>query len=195
MAATRRLGDPMRCHTYYAFVGLLISTGLRVGEAIRLDCHDLDPDAGLLRVVDSKFGKSREIPLHASTVGELDRYRRRRDRCWPGPKSPAFFLNAAGTRLAYSTVRSTFQGLLRHAGLRTHPGRGNPRIHDTRHTFAVNTLIGWYRDGADVNALLPLLSTYLGHVDPKSTYWYLSATPELLGLAAQRLEDTFEVTR
>ena len=195
MAATQKLRYPMRRCTYHALVGLLASTGLRVGEAIRLDRADVCPDPGLVRVLRSKFGKSREVPLHPSTVEALGRYARQRDQLCPQPRSASFFLTVTGTRLVYRTVHSVFHRLLRHAGLGgTQPAPG-PRIHGLRHAFAVSTLTGWYQAGADVPALLPLLSTYMGHTDPRSTYWYLSATPELLALAARRLEDAFEEGR
>ncbi len=193
MAATQNLRYPMRRCTYHALVGLLASTGLRVGEAIRLDRADVCLDLGLVRVLRSKFGRSREVPLHPSTVEALGRYARQRDQLCPQPRSASFFLTMDGTRLVYRTVHHVFDRMLHHAGLgSTPPGRPGPRIHGLRHTFAVSTLTGWYRAGADVPALLPLLSTYLGHTDPRSTYWYLSATPELLALAACRLEDAFE---
>ncbi len=195
MAATQSLRYPMRRYTYEGLIGLLVASGLRVGEAIRLDRGDVCFGPGLLRVLGSKFGKSREVPLHPSTVEALQRYSERRDELCPEPRSASFFLGVAGTRLVYESVNSVFKRLLAHAGLGVRVGRGGPRIHDFRHTFATNTLVEWCRAGADVHAMLPLLSTYMGHVDPKSTFWYLSATPELLGLAASRLEDAFEVER
>lgn len=152
-------------------------------------------DAGLVRVIRSKFGKSREVPLHPSTVEALQRYADSRDRLCPNPRCDSFFVSTAGTTLTYSTVRSIFQGLAHEAGLRPGAERCRPRIHDLRHSLACATLIGWYRSGVDVQARLPLLSTFMGHVKPESTYWYLTGVPELLGLAARRLEDTFEGDR
>jgi integrase len=196
MAATQSLRYPMRRYTYEALVGLLVTSGLRVGEAIRLDRGDVCFGPGLVRVLGSKFGKSREVPLHPSTLDALRRYSERRDELCPEPRSASFFLGVTGTRLVYKSVHSVFKRLLAHAGLGgACMGRGGPRIHDLRHTFATNTLVEWCRAGVDVQAMLPLLSTYMGHVDPKSTFWYLSATPELLGLAACRLEGAFEVER
>ena len=171
---------------------LLATTGLRAGEAIRLGRGDVCLGAGLVRVVESKFGKSREVPLHPGTVEALGRYAERRDQLCTKPEADSFFLSATGTRLVYRSVLSVFHRLLLRAGLGPRSERCRPRIHDFRHRFACNTLADWHRAGADVQALLPVLSTYLGHVDPKSTYWYLSATPELLGLAGGRLEDAFE---
>jgi integrase len=192
MAAAHSLRYPMRRCTYQALIGLLATTGLRVGEAIRLDRGDVLYGAGLVRVVESKFGKSREVPLHPSAVEALSRYAERRDQLCTEPKADSFFLSASGTRLVYRSVLSVFQRLLRQAGLGPRSQRCRPRIHDFRHRFASRTLADWHRAGADVQAMLPLLSAYLGHVDPKSTYWYLSGTPELLGLAGRRLEDAFE---
>ncbi len=192
MAAAQSLRYPMRRCTYEALVGLLAVAGLRVGEAIRLDRDDVCFDPGLVRVIRSKFGKSREVPLHPSTVKALRRYAERRDQLCPEPKADSFFLSATGERLVYRSVVSVFHRLIRHAGLGPRSERRRPRIHDLRHSFAASTLLDWHRAGMDVQAMMPLLSTYMGHVDPKSTYWYLTATPELLGLAARRLEDTFE---
>ncbi len=174
MAAARSLRYPMRRCTYETLVGLLASSGLRIGEAIRLDRDDVRPGPGLVRVVESKFGKSREVPLHPSTAEALRRYGEHRDQLCPEPKAEAFFLSATGERLVYRSVLSVFRRLIRHAGLGPRSERCRPRIHDFRHGFATSTLLDWHRAGMDVQALLPLLSTYMGHVDPKSTYWYYS---------------------
>jgi len=187
MAATRRISDPFRAHTYRTLFGLLASTGIRVGEAINLDRTDLDRQEGVITVRDGKFGKSREVPLHSTTVEAIEDYAKHRNRCLSGPESSAFFLSLAGSRLFYQNVHLTFLRLVRWAGLSDRkPHR--PRIHDFRHTFAVRTITDAYRAGLDVERQLPALSTYLGHVNPSSTYWYLSAVPELLGAAAGRLE-------
>lgn len=192
MAAARALVSPLKAATYETLVGLLATTGLRVGEAIRLDRADLDWAEGVLTVRSSKFGKSREVPLQASTLGALRVYQLRRDHLCPRPTAPSFFISTTGTRLDQPTFGSTFLHLVRQAGLRPRSGRCRPRPHDLRHSFAVRTLLNWYRAGYDVEAKLPLLSTYLGHVNPASTYWYLSAAPELLALAGQRLEHALE---
>jgi integrase/recombinase XerD len=163
-------------------------TGLRVGEAIGLDRADIDWQAGVLTVVAGKFGKAREVMLHPTTVAALRRYADRRDRLFATPQVSSFFISTAGTRLIAANVRRTFARLAAGAGLTPRSGRCRPRAHDLRHSFAVSTLLDWYRTGADVEARLPLLSTFLGHVDPHSTYWYLEAAPELLALAGQRLE-------
>jgi integrase/recombinase XerD len=159
---------------------------MRVGEAIRLDDADIDWDDGVLTVRAGKPGRWREVPLHPDTIAALDRYARRRDELCPAPRAASFFVSSAGTRLIPACVRRTFGGLARAAGLSPRSARCRPRIHDLRHRFAVLTLLEWYRAGVDVQARLPLLSAYLGHVDPASTYWYLEATPELLALAAAR---------
>jgi len=187
MAATRRISDPFRAHTYRTLFGLLASTGMRVGEAINLDRPDLDWQEGVITVRDGKFGKSREVPLHSTTVEAIEGYAKHRNRRLSGPVSSAFFLSLAGSRLFYKNVHLTFLRLVQWAGLADRkPHR--PRIHDLRHTFAVRTITDAYRAGLDVERQLPALSTYLGHVSPSSTYWYLSAVPELLGAAVGRLE-------
>jgi integrase len=188
MKATGALRPPLRSATYATFIGLLAVTGMRVGEALRLDRDDLDEANGLLTVRNSKFGKSREVPLHPSTVEALQTYARLRDQLFSPAAGPSFFLSMAGTRLIYNCFHFTFLRLLRSAGLQRRSPSCRPRPHDLRHTFAVRTLLGWYRAGLDVEAQMPLLSTYLGHFHPRDTYWYLSATPELLTLASQRLE-------
>jgi len=192
IAAAAMLRTRHRTATCRTLIGLLAVTGMRVGEAIRLDKGDIDFKHGLLVVRDSKFGKSRELPLHASTVDALRRYLRRRDRPRPDQSTPAVFVSAAGTRLLYCNVQNTFGRLVRHAGLEPRSASCRPRLHDLRHTFAVATVLDAYGCGADVQARLPLLSTYLGHVNPGATYWYLQAAPELLGLAGQRLERHLE---
>ena len=140
-----------------------------------------------MTVWNSKFHKSRAVPLHPTTLDALGRYARLRDEFCPHPKAPSFFLSTTGTRLHPGSIRHVFPDLVRNAGL-DHACRRRPRAHDLRHSFAVRTLLGWYRAGVNVEAHMPLLSTYLGHSHPENTYWYLSAVPELLFLAAERLE-------
>jgi len=187
MAATATLRFPFRAATYHTLIGLLATTGMRVGETIALDRDDLDWAAGCLLVRKGKPGAPRELPLHQSTLRALAAYARLRDWHWPCPKAPAFFLSMAGTRLFYENVNWTFRRLVRQAGLAARGSR-RPRIHDLRHRFAVVTVADWYAAGVDVAAGMPALSAYLGHADPGGTYWYLTATPELLALAARRLE-------
>jgi integrase/recombinase XerD len=188
MSAAQAIRSPLRAATYQALIGLLAVTGARVGEAIRLDRGDLDWGEGRLTVRHGKFGKSRQLPLHPTTAQALAGYAQLRDRHSPRPASPAFFISLTGTRLIYKNVHYTFHRLVQAAGLQPRSARCRPRIHDLRHSFAVATLISWYQDGRDTQPRLPLLSTYLGHVDPADTYWYLQAAPELLTLAAARLE-------
>jgi len=188
MAAARGLAPALRAITFEALIGLLSATGLRISEAMSLDRNDVDWGNGLLTVRNSKYGKSREILLHPSTVTALKAYSAQRDRLSRFPSAPSFFVSTRGTRLLHETVQPTFRQLLRQVGLEPRSPSCRPRIHSFRHSFAVNTLVRWYRDGGDVAIRMPLLSTYLGHVDPAATYWYLSATPELLALAAGRLE-------
>ncbi len=182
------LAAPLQAATYQALIGLLAVSGLRVGEAVGLDKGEVDLNAELLTVVDGKFGKSRQVPLHPSTAAMLRAYSVRRDLLCPTPATRSFFVSTTGTRLLVGGVDHVFTQLLALAGIPTPPGRRRPRVHDLRHSFAVATLLDWYRDGVDVHARLPVLSTFLGHVAPASTWWYLHAAPELLALAAQRLE-------
>jgi integrase len=188
MAAARELRSPLRAATFETLIGLLAVSGLRIGEALRLDRGDVDLHDGVLRIRQTKFGKSREVPLHPSTVAALSAYAGRRDQLCPRPRDPAFFVSVAGTRVLYCNFHLGWLDLVRRAGLEPRSARCRPRPHDVRHSFAVRTLLGWYRDGVDVGAHMPLLSTYLGHVHPANTYWYLSAAPELLSLVAARLD-------
>jgi integrase/recombinase XerD len=187
--AAAALPHPLRAVTYQSLIGLLAVSGMRVGEAIGLDRDDLDADRGaLLHVRGAKFGKTRLIPLHPSTLTALRTYLHTRDLLFPAPASPALLISTVGTRLRYNTVWHTFHRLVGQTGLTSRSPSCQPRIHDLRHSFAVRTLLDCYIRGDDVQALLPRLSTYLGHTDPKHTYWYLSAAPELLTLAQQRLD-------
>lgn len=192
LAASDTLRPALRAATYHTLLGLLAVTGLRIGEALALDRGDLDVDAGLLVVRAGKFAKLRELPLHATTVAALRGYLARRDGLHPTGDPAPLFISTAGTRPGYRGVCQTFRQLADRAGLEPRAGSCRPRLHDLRHSFAVNTVLEAYRTGADVQARLPLLSTYLGHVNPAATYWYLSAAPELLGLAGQRLEAHLE---
>ncbi len=191
--AHRSISDPLRAATFETLIGLFASTGLRIGEAIKLDRSDIDWSQGVLLVRESKFMKSRHVPLHESTHHALRRYAHRRDELCPNANAESFFVSLSGTRLLASTIERTFRKLCEDSGVgadATLP----PRVHDLRHTFAVNTLLGWYRDGVDVQARLHSLSTYMGHRQPASTYLYLSAAPELLAHAAGLLEATQAVT-
>jgi integrase/recombinase XerD len=184
------LAPPLRAATYYTLIGLLAVGGMRIGEAVRLDRDTVDLQAGVLTIRLTKFGKSRQLPLHASTTAVLAGYDRQRDELCPKPKAPSFFVSTRGNRLDKSGVERVFRGLRRRAGLDRPQGSPRPRLHDLRHTFAVRTLLDWHRAGVDVHERMLWLSTYMGHVEPSSTYWYLTAAPELLALAAKRLEST-----
>lgn len=183
----RLVPTPFRAATFQTMIGLLSATGMRVGEAIALARSGVDLTDGVLVVRVSKFNKSRELPVDPTTVHALASYAQIRDASVPHPRSPAFFITSRGTPVIYSDFGVKFRELVTASGV----GDGSPvtpRIHDLRHSFAVHTLVRWYRAGEDVEALLPRLSTYLGHLTPGYTYWYLSAAPELLALAAARLE-------
>lgn len=189
LGSARRLSPPLRAATFETLIGLLAVTGMRIGEAMRLDRDDIDWTEGLLIVRSSKFGRTRELVCHPTTLAALKAYDSRRDELCPRPASPSFFVSAMGRRLSHHSVYPSFRQVLVAAGLdRAAHGRA-PRVHDLRHAFAVRTLVSWYRDGGDVQARLPLLSTYMGHIQPASTFWYLSASSELMALAAQRLAD------
>jgi len=186
--ADRLIAQPLRSATYQTLIGLLATTGLRVGEALRLDRTDLDRSQGVLRIRESKFGKSRLVPLHASTVDALERYDHTRQRLCPEPSTGSLFVSLHGTRVIYECVWPMHRKLCEHAGV----GAGatvTPRIHDHRHSFAVKTLLGWYQQGVDVPSRISWLSTYLGHREPRYTYHYLSAAPDLLAHAARLLND------
>lgn len=194
MKAARALEPPIWAATVETVIGLLWVTGMRVGETLRLNVADIDND-GVATVWLSKFNKSRHIPLTASTVAALAAYARlRRDLLPAAAEMTAVFVSPGGQRLSYPAFLKAFVSLLDTTELSTGPGR-RPRIHDFRHSFAVRTILGWYRADVDVQALLPRLSTYLGHVAPSSTYWYLSAAPELMAVAAERLDRHREGTR
>jgi integrase len=187
LSAAAGLRAPFRAATYSTLFGLLAVTGMRVGEALRLGRDDLDDRAGLLAVKQTKFNKSRLLPLQPSVVNALTSYAHQRDRLHPRPKTATFFVSTVGAQLIYNNVRVVFGQLTTDAAIWTSRAR-RPRIHGLRHSFAVATLLDWYQAGVDVDARLPLLSAYLGHVDPAATYWYLQAAPALLALAAQRLD-------
>jgi integrase/recombinase XerD len=182
------IAQPLRSATYQTLIGLLATTGLRVGEALRLDRGDIDRIEGVLRIRVSKFGKSRLVPLQASAVDALERYDHIRQRLCPDPSTDSLFVSLRGTRVIYETVWPAHRKFCEHAGVGA-GGTVTPRIHDHRHTFAVKTLLGWYQDGLDVPSRISWLSTYLGHREPRYTYHYLSAAPDLLAHAARLLND------
>lgn len=187
--AASQIRVPLRAATLEALFGLIAASGLRVGEAIALQRDDVDLSDGLLTIREAKFGRSRLVPLHPSTTDALRSYGACRDRLCPAPRANTFFLSAVGKALLACGVNRDFNQLTTSIGLRTEAVR--PRIHDLRHSFAVSTLVGWLRSGGDVEGKMVVLSTYLGHVNPAGTYWYLTASPELMELAAARLDGRF----
>jgi integrase len=184
--AAGTLPNALQAATHQALISLLVVTGMRLGEAVALDVGDVDLEAGLV-TVRGKYDRTRLVPLHPTTIAMLHRYRQRCQQACPTPSTPGFFLSATGTRPSVSRVDAVFAQLLVHAGVTDQRGR-SPKVHDIRHSFAVTTLIDWYRTGADVAAQMPKLSAVMGHAGPASTFYYLHAAPELLDLAAQRLD-------
>jgi integrase/recombinase XerD len=170
MNAAGDLAPAMRAATWRTLIGLLAVTGMRQGEACRLSRDDVDLGDRALVIRDSKFGKSRQVFLHLTAAAALRAYERARDRMFPGPAAGTFFVNSRGGPLDGHNIQHTFAVLIAAAGIQAPPGQRAPRLHDLRHTFSVATMLDWYRDGGNVQARLPLLSTWLGHVDPKSTY-------------------------
>jgi integrase/recombinase XerD len=187
MAAARQLRPALCALTYETFFGLLWCSGMRIGETIGLERGDVDLRAGVITVRQAKFGRSRLVPLQESTTDALACYASSRERLCPQPRSHAFFISSHGTTLIPQAVGQTFHRLAVKTGLRTETKR--PRVHDLRHSFAVRVLVSSYRSGLEVEARMVALSTYLGHVNPTDTYWYLSASPELVELVAERLGD------
>jgi integrase/recombinase XerD len=194
MQAARKLFSPrkLRCHTYHCLIGLLAATGMRSGEAVRLRTEDVDLSQRLLTIRDTKFGKSRLVPIHATTAAALAAYAARRDTFLGKTCVPTFFISERRRPLSESALHAAFRAICRAAGIANATTGRNPRMHDLRHRFAVHTLLGWYRRGADVERKLPVLSTFLGHGHIEDTYWYLSSTPELMGAACKRLEKRWE---
>jgi integrase len=190
--AAAELRPTLRAATYSCLIGLLAVSGMRVGEVMALDDQDLDVESAVLVVRDTKFHKSRLVPLHPTTTAALVNYRDVRDELCPRRPSPTLLVSSVGTRLLHSNVLLTFAGLTQRAGVVRRSASCRPRLHDFRHAFAVASLLDWYSNGDDVAAMLPRLATYLGHTDPKHTFWYLSAAPELMALAGQRLDAHLE---
>ncbi|CAN5177822.1 tyrosine-type recombinase/integrase [soil metagenome] len=184
----------LKRQTYHCLFGLLAVTGMRIGEAVRLKSQQVDLDAGILTIEGSKFGQSRLIPVQPSTRIALSDFQSFRDEFLSklGRSSEYFFSTQTGHQLDTADARRVFYVLSRKIGLRGSKQNQGPRIHDLRHRFAIQTLLRWYHDGEDVERKLPLLSTYLGHVKVKDTYWYLTACPELMGMAVKLLEQRVE---
>jgi integrase/recombinase XerD len=187
MDAAGALTPPLRAANYRTVIGLMATTGLRLGEVVALDREDVDLGDGALHVR-ARQHKQREVPLHPTATKALRDYARLRDRRWPQPSVQAFFLNLRGQRLRKSEFNRWFAKLIGQVGLEGAGERLRPRPHDLRHTLAVRTLLDWMQAGEDVDRRMPELSTFLGHADPESTYWYLQAVPELIALVSARLE-------
>lgn len=186
-------GDGLRPWLYHCLFGLLSVSGLRISEAYNLELQDVDLDAAVLTVRGAKFGKSRLIPLHASTCNILADYIARRERIWQARTVSSYlFISSRGNRIDGATIHRIFYALSRQIGLRGPHDSHGPRLHDMRHRFAMKTLLHWYRSGEDVERRLPILSAYLGHVHISDTFWYLSAWPELMQEAMSRLERRWE---
>ena len=189
IGAAHDLSGQLRPRTCATMRALLAVTGMRSGEVVRLDRNDVDLRQGIVTIRDSKFGKSRINICHPTTMLALGDYAAWRDERCPHPQSPAFFLNERAKRISVTSFRKSFRTLTCQTGPRDPAASRGPRLHDLRHTFAVTTLMQWYRDGVDVDRRLPRLSTWLGHSCIADSYWYLTAVPELMALSARRLDE------
>ena len=185
----------IRPQTFRVLIGLLYSTGLRISEALRLNQSDVNPISGVMTIVETKFYKSRLVPIHPSVKRQLANYSTFRDEYLVAPQSRRFFLSERGKPLTYSTVRGTFRAMCKKVALKSNGEREYPRLYDLRHTFACQRLIQWYREGLDIDHAISNLSTYLGHVKVTDTYWYLTGIPELMHLAVQRFEQFANTVR
>lgn len=181
----------LRAKTYCTLFGLLYTTGLRCGEAFALNVNDVDLDQQLLFVRQGKFGKSRWVPISASTTLALQHYLHERSRVAAASAQSPFFITPTARRLYHTNVDYAFREVLKRCGLRGGKGCPGPRLHHLRHSFACNRLLAWHRNGQDVSALLPALATYLGHVNIASTQVYLQPTAELLQEANYRFHRSF----
>lgn len=190
--AAKQLQSPLglRAAIYSTVFGLLAVTGMRISESIGLNRKNVDLINGILTVYKTKFGKSRLVPVHPSTQKALQQYECLRSKIFPKPRTESFFISEQGRRLTDWTVRRTFVKLSRQIKLRGPHDSHGPRLQDFRHSFATKTLLAWYRNGMNVDQHMPELSAYLGHAHVTDTYWYLSTVPELLQLAAMRLEQS-----
>lgn len=188
----RRSAKPISRWTRYAIFGLLSVTGMRVGEALNLDLEDVDLDNGVLTIRNAKFGKDRLVPVHSTTCEALKIYRQQRDEFLAGKVVKSFFISPLGCRVTHSVLDRSFLRMFRKLGLRGVTDAKGPRLHDLRHTMAVEVLRRCYREGADPERRLPALSTYLGHTNLVYTYWYLHQNPSLMKEAVARLENRWE---
>ncbi len=188
LAAARRLDPPggIREATYETLFGLMASTGLRISEALHLRDADVDLQRGILTIRQTKFAKSRQLPIHASTVAALARYRRQRARHVPGTADMTFLIGSRGRRLGWPLgerqAHRVFNMLRERLGFANRGGHAAPRLHDLRHTSAVRRMMLWHAEGTDIDQMVLALSTYMGHAEIFYTYWYLTAVPELMAL-------------
>jgi integrase len=187
LAARLRSRKGLRARTYVTVLSLLACTGLRISEALRLHLTDVDLEAGVLTIRETKFHKSRLVPLHASAKKALRAYVARRGRLQPPLPGATLFVSEEGRQLAYTTVRTVFRDIVDEIGV-TSTGRRRPRLQDLRHTFACRCLLRWCRQGIDVHQRIAALSTYLGHAKVSDTYWYLTGVPALMAITATRFE-------
>lgn len=189
-ALTIRPRGSLRPHTYATLLGLMASTGIRVGEAIRLKIFDVELESAipLLQIRESKFGKSRVVPLHPTTAERLREYVRLRTRLRYSGRSDAFFVSERGGHLNYECLVQWFIRTTRSMGMCPSDGRRTPTLHGLRHYFAIERLTSWCREGVCIQDLAPQLSVYLGHVKPQQSYWYFTATPELLHIAGESFQ-------
>lgn len=187
---------PFFMKTLHCLFGLISVTGLRINEALNLTMDNVDLETGVLTICNAKFGKSRLIPLHRTTINALISYRSERESELSGCGSqPYWFINKQKKRLSDECVRYHFNKLIESIGLNNGTNSHRPHLHDLRHYFARSVLIKWYRNGDDVERCLPKLSAYLGHVETRDTYWYLSACPALMNEATERLKRQWEGAR
>jgi len=190
MAAARRLSPSkgVRPRTYMTLLGLLACTGLRISEALRLERSDVDLGQGVLTIRETKFRKTRLVPIHSTAIPALQEYACHRDQLVAAPQCNRFFVSQQGLALPYSTVRNVFRKLCASLQFPKRAARRSPRLHDLRHTFACRRIERWYDDRIDLDNAISALSVYLGHAKVSDTYWYLTATPGLMSSAAQRFE-------
>ena len=194
LAAAGRLSPKgaLRPATYRALFGLIAATGLRLSEALRLQCVDVALDAGMLTVRQTKFAKSRLVPMHATTVRALQQYLALRQYHLPTLPDGPFLVSATGTALPKSTVHWVFDQLRNQLGWTARGGHPVPRIHDLRHTFICRRVQLWHDHGTDIDNAMVALSTYVGHAKVSDTYWYLTAAPDLMSVAGRRFEQFVE---
>ena len=194
LAAARKLGPrgSLRPMTFETLFGLMASTGLRVSEALHLRDADVDLKRGMLTIRQTKFAKSRQLPIHPTTIKALERYRRQRAQHVPTTAETPFLIGSRGRRLVQPLgdrqACRVFNALRDSLGWVNRGAHDAPRLHDLRHTFVVRRLMLWHADGTDIDQMMLALSTYLGHAEIFYTYWYLTAVPELMALAGGKFE-------